>query len=214
MSAPRDPRLVARRRLLGAGVVPLGLVVPPAAAQPGARAPTPAQTRGPFYPPAPPPDAGEDLVLERDGRRAGGELLRLAGRVVDTGGRPLAGTRVELWQCNAAGRYHHPRDDSPAPLDPLFLAYGRSTAGADGGWRFRTIRPVAYPGRTPHLHLLLTAPDGRSLTTQLYVRGEPGNARDGLLSRLAPEARERLMADFVRVADGSWQAAFEVVLPV
>jgi protocatechuate 3,4-dioxygenase beta subunit len=214
MSAPRDPRLVARRRLLGASVVPLGLAVPPAAAQPGARAPTPSQTRGPFYPPAPPPDAGEDLVLERGGRRAGGELLRLSGRVVDTGGRPLAGTRVELWQCNAAGRYHHPRDDGPAPLDPLFLAYGRSTAGTDGGWRFRTIRPVAYPGRTPHLHLLLTAPDGRSLSTQLYVRGEPGNARDGLLSRLAPEARERLMADVVRGADGAWQAAFEVVLPV
>jgi protocatechuate 3,4-dioxygenase, beta subunit len=213
----RSTAFVGRRRLFGAGVAPLALVLPTAApaadAAPARLAPTPRQTRGPYYPPDPPRDAGDDLVIERDGRRAAGELLRLDGRVLDVAGRPLAGTRIELWQCNAAGRYHHPRDNAPAPIDPLFRAYGVSVADAEGRWRFRTIRPVPYPGRTPHLHLILTAPDGRSLTTQVYIRGEPGNARDGLLAGLSPAERERLMADVVRAADGNgWRTAFEAVL--
>jgi protocatechuate 3,4-dioxygenase beta subunit len=232
--AHRGARFVARRSLLASAGAPLGLAAavalrPPAAvaaaptARPGAsgagtsdgsvRLPTPRQSLGPFYPPDPPADAGPDLIVERDGRRARGEPVRFDGRVVDTAGRPLSGTRVELWQCNAAGRYHHPRDDSPAPIDPLFRGYGRTVADADGRWRFRTIRPVAYPGRTPHLHLLLTTADGTRLVTQVYVRGEPANARDGLLGWLAPAERERLMADFVRETDGTWRAAFEVVLP-
>jgi protocatechuate 3,4-dioxygenase beta subunit len=211
-ASARDPSFIARRRLLGATVVPLGVVVPGrGAADAGPRAPTPRQTRGPFYPVDPPADAGADLVVERDGRRAQGELLWLDGRVVDTAGRPLAGTRIELWQCNAAGRYHHPRDDSPAPVDPLFRAFGRAVADADGAWRFRTIRPVPYPGRTPHLHLQLTTPAGVQLVTQAYVRGEPGNAGDGLLARLSPADRERLMTDLVRDGDG-WRARFEAVI--
>jgi protocatechuate 3,4-dioxygenase beta subunit len=208
----RAPRLVARRRLLAAGAAPLGLALPSPAWPAGPLAPTPSQMRGPFYPPDPPREAGADLTIERDGRTARGEPLRFSGRVVDPAGRPLARTRVELWQCNADGRYHHPRDDSPAPLDPLFRGFGRTLADADGRWRFRTIRPVAYPGRTPHLHLLLVAPDGRSLTTQAYVRGEPGNAGDALIARLSPEQRERLMVDLVRADDGGWSARFEVVL--
>ena len=210
----RSAAFVARRRLLAAAGAPLGLAVP-AAAQPArgdARAPTPAQTRGPFYPPDPPRDAGADLVIERGGARALGELAVLSGRVLDTAGRPLAGTVVELWQCNANGRYHHPRDDGPGAVDPLFRGFGRTTAAADGGFRFRTIRPVAYPGRTPHLHVQFVAPGGARLVTQVYVRGEPGNARDGLLSWLSPDERERLMSTFERDAAGVWQASFEAVL--
>lgn len=215
-SSRRSSGFVARRALLGASVAPVGLVIGGAArAQPapGALAPTPRQSRGPFYPPDPPRDAGNDLVIERDGRRAQGEITQLSGRVLDTAGRPVAGTLVEIWQCNAAGRYHHPRDDNPAPIDPLFRAYGRVTTDAEGRWSFRTIRPVPYPGRTPHIHLQATAPRGAQLVTQIYVRGEPGNARDGLLSRLSAEDRERLTADFVRAPDGGWRASFEVVLP-
>jgi protocatechuate 3,4-dioxygenase beta subunit len=213
---PRGAGFVARRRLLGASAVPLGLAIAvsagPAAA--GATTPTPRQSRGPFYPPDPPLDAGNDLIVERDGRRARGELAQLTGRVVDTAGRPIPGTLVEIWQCNADGRYHHPRDDSAAPVDPLFRAYGRAVAAADGGWRFRTIRPVPYPGRTPHIHVSLTTPGRVELVTQLYVRGEPGNARDGLLARLAPADRERLLGDFVRAPDGTWRVDFGVVMPV
>jgi protocatechuate 3,4-dioxygenase beta subunit len=215
----RSAAFVARRALLGASVLPVapvGLALGgPARAQTaaGALAPTPRQSRGPFYPPDPPRDAGNDLVVERDGRRAQGEITQLSGRVLDTAGRAVAGTLVEIWQCNAAGRYHHPRDDSPAPIDPLFRAYGRATTDAEGRWSFRTIRPMPYPGRTPHVHLQATSPAGVQLVTQLYVRGEPGNARDGLLSRLPAADRERLTTDFVRAADGGWRASFEVVLP-
>jgi len=211
---PRAPQRVARRALLRTAAVPLGLPLAAAAApSAGPLRPTPRQSRGPFYPLDPARDAGPDLILERDGRRAAGEPVRLEGRVLDTAGRPLASTLVELWQCNAAGRYHHPHDTGAAPIDPLFTGYGRAVAGPDGGWRFRTIRPVPYPGRTPHIHLQFTAPDGRSLVTQLYVRGEPANQRDGLLARLTAAHREQLMAGFGRAADGGWQAAFEAVLP-
>jgi protocatechuate 3,4-dioxygenase beta subunit len=209
----RSAGFIARRRLLGATVLPLGLAsAADAHAAAGPLAATPRQTRGPFYPPDPPADAGNDLVIERDGRRAQGELTLLSGRVVDTAGRPLAGTRVEIWQCNAGGRYHHPRDDGPAPVDPLFRAFGRNVVQADGSWSFRTIRPVAYPGRTPHIHFQVTAPSGVQLVTQLYVRGEPANERDGVLARLSPADRDRLAAAFERRADGVWNARFELVI--
>ena len=214
----REPGFVARRALLGA---PLGLAAPfglapmsvaaPAGAQP-ARPPTPRQALGPFYPVAWPADAGADLTDARPGLRPAGEPAVLSGRVLDTAGRPLAGTRVELWQCNAHGRYHHPRDDGPGPLDPAFRGFGRTSADAEGRFRFRTIRPVAYPGRTPHMHLLLAAPAGTRLVTQVYIRGEPANARDGLLAFLSPDARESLLAPFERDASGTWQATFEAVL--
>ena len=156
--------------------------------------------------------AGEvDLTRQHAGEPQG-ERIVVKGRVLDEAGRPIPNTLVEIWQCNAAGRYHHPRDDSPAPIDPLFRAYGVSVADAEGRCRFRTVRPVPYPGRTPHLHLILSAADGRSLTTQLYVRGEPGNARDGLFSRLTADEQARLSTDFVRGADAVWQAVFQVVL--
>jgi protocatechuate 3,4-dioxygenase beta subunit len=217
----RTGGFIARRRLIGAAAMPLGLALAPSASarqagpnpQAGRLAPTPRQSRGPYYPPDPPRDAGNDLIVERDGQRARGEPVLLSGHVTDTAGRPLAGTLVELWQCNAAGRYHHPRDDSAAPIDPLFRAYGRMVAAAGGAWQFRTIRPVPYPGRTPHIHLQFTTPAGVQWVTQLYVRGEPGNAGDGLLARLAPADRERLLADFVATSDGGWRASFEAVIP-
>jgi protocatechuate 3,4-dioxygenase beta subunit len=217
MSGPshRAPRFVGRRRVLGAAAAPLGWVAPvPATGAAPVRPPTPRQSLGPFYPDPPPADAGPDLVIERDGRRALGELVLLSGQAVDTTGRPLAGGVLELWQCNAAGRYHHPRDRSPAPIDPLFRGYGRAVADGEGRFGFRTIRPVPYPGRTPHLHLRVTSASGVTLVTQVYVRGEPANERDGLLAWLPPEARERLMADFVRGVDGVWRVRFDPVLAV
>jgi protocatechuate 3,4-dioxygenase, beta subunit len=217
---PRSARLLQRRRVLAAplGVVaaPLGMVAAGAVAgqqgaAPGALKPTPRQTRGPFYPVEIARDAGHDLVVERDGQRAKGEIASMSGTVVDTSGRPLADALVEIWQCNADGRYHHPRDRNPAPIDPLFRGYGRVRTDRDGRYAFRTIRPVPYPGRTPHIHLQVDAPAGRSLVTQMYVRGEPGNDRDFLFNALAPDERERLFGDFVRAGDG-WTVRFDVVV--
>jgi protocatechuate 3,4-dioxygenase, beta subunit len=213
MGASRTAKFRQRRLLLasplGAAAAVPALARPPTAS--GPLAPTPRQSRGPFYPLHLPTDAGSDLVIERDGRRAKGEIVHLSGTVLDTAGRPQPDALVEIWQCNANGRYHHPRDRNDAPVDPLFRGYGQVRTDAQGRYAFRTIRPVPYPGRTPHIHLQVDAPRGGSLVTQMYVRGEPGNARDGLLAGLAPDERERLMADFVRAGDG-WAVRFDVVL--
>ena len=109
--------------------------------------------------------------------------------MLDRDGRPVPGARIEIWQCDAFGVYHHPRDPR-GPADPNFQGFGATTAAADGGYRFRTIEPVPYPGRTPHIHFTLTGPGFERLTTQMYLAGQPLNERDGLYQRIAdPAAR-------------------------
>lgn len=191
----RDVHGPGRRALLAAGLGALGCLagVRMALAELAA---TPSQARGPFYPLAPPPDRDSDLtrVAGQPGR-ARGSLLDLSGRVLSRSGRPLAGVQVEIWQVNAWGRYHHPHDSQEdKPLDPCFQGYGRTVTGADGGYRFLTIRPVAYPGRAPHIHFCLTAADTAPLDTQMYLEGAPENATDFLLGSVRdPAARARLV---------------------
>ena len=177
-----------RRRLLatGAALASCGTVPPGAAAL----LPTPPQTSGPFYPLTLPLDGDNDLVqVSGRAERAAGTILHLAGRVLDRDGRPVRGARIEIWQCDAFGVYHHPRDPR-GPADPNFQGFGATTAAADGGYRFRTIEPVPYPGRTPHIHFTLTGPGFERLTTQMYLAGHPLNERDGLYQRIGdPAAR-------------------------
>lgn len=155
----------------------------------GAPAPTPSQTVGPFYPTDWTGDADADLVrVHGEAATAQGVVTHLRGRVLDAAGRPVAGAVVEIWQCDAAGRYRHPRDRQDG-RDPGFQGRGRLAAGADGAYAFRTIRPVAYPGRTPHIHVAVLAPGAEAaLVSQLYVDGEPGNARDFLFRSLSDAA--------------------------
>jgi protocatechuate 3,4-dioxygenase beta subunit len=152
---------------------------------------TPRQTTGPFYPVDLPLDRDNDLArVSGAAAPAQGQITHLFGRVLDELDRPIAGARVEIWQCNAFGRYHHPRDTRDAPLDPGFQGYGEAVSAADGGYRFRTIEPVLYPGRTPHVHFAITAPGAERLVTQMYLAGEPLNARDGLYNSIRdPVAR-------------------------
>lgn len=204
----------ARRRVLAslAGLAVAGL---PLRAQAQARVATPAQTEGPFYPVELPADRDNDLVVVKGAAApAKGEILLLAGAVVDVTGRPLAGARVEIWQCNAHGRYHHPGDRSGAPEDPGFQGYGEFITAADGAYSFRTIRPVPYPGRTPHIHFKVSAPGARTLVTQMYVAGEPGNARDFLYNSIRDEAARRAVTVALALArDGKALAGrFEIVL--
>lgn len=173
---------------------------------------TPAQMLGPFYPLQPDPAAGNDLAT-MDGRaRALGTPLTIVGHVRDTAGRALAGVLVEIWQTNAHGRYHHPHDDSPLPLDPNFRGYGHATTGSEGDYRFRTVMPVAYPGRTPHVHFRLSRGGRELLVTQMYLPGEAGrrNQRDGLFMSVDAAARSRLVG--VAQADAPGTLRFDIVV--
>ena len=174
---------------------------------------TPGQTEGPFYPLERHrfADDDHDLVrIESEARDAGGEILELDGRISDAAGRVLPGALVEIWQCDANGHYLHAADRGDK--DPWFQGYGRAITDAGGEYRFRTIRPVPYSGRTPHIHFKVSDAAGRELlTTQMYVAGEPGNQRDFLYRRLDPEAQRALTVSLSRVGAG-YRGRFEIVV--
>ncbi len=177
--------------------------------------PTPRQSAGPFYPNTIPPDSDADLIsVAGRSERAKGTVTNLAGRILDPRGRPVSGALVEIWQCDALGSYHHPRDGGGR--DPNFQGYGRTESGGDGGYGFRTIRPVAYPGRTPHIHFAVSAVDFPRLTTQMYVAGEPRNDRDFLLSRIRdPRARASVIVSLEPTSGGKTEplsGTFDIVL--
>ncbi|MBB3899606.1 dioxygenase family protein [Roseococcus suduntuyensis] len=206
------PSLIGRRHL---AALPLLLPAGCAVAQGGAAATTPAQMRGPFYPVDWTGDADADLVqVTGEAARAEGQVAHLRGRLMAVDGTPLSGARIEIWQCDARGIYRHPNDRT-AQRDRGFQGRGRLLTGADGGFAFRTIRPVVYPGRTPHIHVLVEAPGRPPLITQLYVEGEPGNARDGLFNRLSPTARERVLLRPIpadRIEPGALLAERDIIL--
>ncbi len=206
---------IRRRELLGA-VVGMATLAPALRAAETALLPTPRQTAGPFYPDALPLDSDNDLVqvAGRDALAAG-QTANVYGRVLDPGGRPIANARVEIWQCDANGRYHHPGDRGSAPRDDNFQGFGATVTDADGRYRFRTIKPVPYPGRTPHIHFRLEGAGFESLTTQMYVRGEPRNETDFLLNRIRDaRARESLLVEFAAEpgASAALSARFDLVL--
>jgi protocatechuate 3,4-dioxygenase beta subunit len=159
---------------------------------------TPATVLGPFYPLLnKPTDPGTDLTRIKGGTaRAQGQLLYLMGQVLDIKGRPIKGVKVEIWQTNAAGRYNHPSDPNPAPRDPNFEGYGVTLTDADGRYRFKTIKPAAYPvtqgwDRPPHIHFELTGRADRHVT-QMWFPDEPLNAQDRLFNGLRPAAQKML----------------------
>ena len=206
----------SRRRLLLAGLTgaATGLLPFGTLATQSLR-PTPAQTSGPFYPNEIPLDDDNDLVqVGKSGTRAKGAITHLSGEVVDTRGRPVANARVEIWQCDANGRYRHPRDGNPAALDPNFQGHGHFQCTADGRYHFRTIRPVAYPGRTPHIHFAISGPGFEPLVTQMYVAGEPQNNRDFILNSIQDrELKQSVIVDLKTMGStGQWTGHFKIVL--
>ncbi|PZW45952.1 protocatechuate 3,4-dioxygenase beta subunit [Humitalea rosea] len=165
-----------------------------------------------------------NLAMPHPGRMAQGQLIHVAGRVLDEDARPVAGAIVELWQANAAGRYFHPIDQRDAPLDPNFIGNGRVRTDADGAYGFFTIRPGAYPvpvedvwWRPPHVHFGVIGPASLTrLVTQMYFPGDPLNAYDRILQSVPdPAARDRLLAEALppdQVGSGWLGYRFDIVL--
>src|SRR6266481_6090201 len=158
---------------------------------------TPGQILGPFYPVVKPLDQDADLttIAGKPGR-AEGQVLHVMGLVLTVAGHPVHGARVEIWQANTHGRYTHPSDTNPAPLDPHFEGFAVLTTDAEGRYRMKTIKPGAYPAgpnrmRPPHIHFEVTGTSAR-LVTQLYFAGEPLNATDPFLQG-AGANKERLI---------------------
>lgn len=199
-----------RRQFLGASAGLATLSAIPASAT--ALLTTPAQTEGPFYPLRLPLDHDNDLVqVDGQEERASGTVLSLGGRVLGTDGRPASGLRIEIWQCDAFGAYHHP-GDRHGQADPNFQGFGHTIADNQGGYRFRTIVPVAYPGRTPHIHVKVRGAGVDVLTTQMYVAGNPDNERDGLYRHLG-RASELVTVSLESDGEGdAMRAMFNIVL--
>ena len=171
---------------------------------------TPSQTEGPFYPVDLPSDTDFDLLRQGAVRYAPGQASWLDGTVRDVAGQPVRGASVEIWQCDVDGHYRHPRDGGRA--DPAFQSFGRVAVDAQGRYRFHTIRPVAYSGRTPHIHVKVKLAQRTLLTTQLYVEGDAGNERDALWRSLRdPLDRAAVTVPFMAAADGL-HAAFPIVV--
>jgi protocatechuate 3,4-dioxygenase beta subunit len=173
------------------------------------------QTEGPFYPDKLPLDQDNNLV-NISGHRgsAAGEVTDLTGRILDLDGKPLRGVTIEIWQVDNNGRYIH-TGDAGAGNDPNFQGFGRFETGQSGGYRFRTIKPVPYPGRTPHIHVKLSKGGRELLTTQMYVQSHPLNERDGVLRSIRnAKQRAALMVPFVPGKERPDQLAarFDIVL--
>jgi protocatechuate 3,4-dioxygenase beta subunit len=128
---------------------------------------------------------------------------------MDREGRPRAGSRVEIWQCDARGEYHHVGEPEARAIRD-FQGFGAVTTDAEGRYRFRTIKPVPYPGRTPHIHFTVVEGGKRRLTSQMFVEGEPGNERDGLYRHLGKDAR--LVTMKLADAGASLRGSLDIVL--
>ena len=214
---------IARRRLLVGSAGALATVGCPRLA---IAAGLPRMTDGPFYPPlayrARSVDWDADLTTVRgnapDGQplpRARGEHLDLRGAVLDADGRVVDGAEVEIWQCDAVGSYRHPRGAGDR-VDIGFQGFGSTRTDARGVYRFRTIRPVPYPGRTPHIHVKLRHPTFGEVTSQLFVAGEARNAGDVLWRTLDDGERKDVELRLQRPAAGepvAWVAERDLVVP-
>ncbi|MBX7103395.1 MAG: intradiol ring-cleavage dioxygenase [Gemmataceae bacterium] len=180
---------------------------------------TPKHTEGPFYPTKLPVDTDNDLIRVNDSKAAAlGTVSHVSGRVLDLKGTPIRNAVVEIWQCDNNGAYLHQGSSNGDKRDTGFQGFGRFTTASNGEYYFRTIKPVPYPGRTPHIHFKITRSGKELLTTQLFIRGLPQNDRDGIFRAVRDErARMAMTAEFTPMKDGppgELAARFDIVLGV
>jgi protocatechuate 3,4-dioxygenase, beta subunit len=178
---------------------------------------TPSQTEGPFYPDRMPLDADNDLIIINNSiTPAVGQITHLSGRILGANGSPIRNALVEIWQVDNRGAYLHSDSDNGGRRDPNFQGFGRFLTGSTGEYYFRTIKPVPYPGRTPHIHFKVKVRGQREFTTQCYIRGEPRNARDFIYNSVRnARAREAITVAFTPVPGsriGELTARFDIVL--
>lgn len=203
-----DPQNVGRRGFLGAAAAAASAAVGARALAhereivPGEFANqlalTPSQIEGPFYPnPLPLTQDNDLLVLGDSMTEAVGEVTQLHGQVLSATGEPLRNAAVEIWQADATGAYLHPGSEGHAQRDKHFQGFGRFETASDGRYAFRTVKPGKYPGRTPHIHVLVNYKGKRLVTSQLYIRGHAENRRDdSLMSIRNLQMRQNVLIDF------------------
>ncbi|HYE71851.1 MAG TPA: protocatechuate 3,4-dioxygenase [Blastocatellia bacterium] len=176
---------------------------------------TPRQTEGPFYPSKLPLDTDNDLlIINSEITPAVGTITHLTGRILNSRGEPIRNAVVEIWQCDNNGVYLHPGSDNAGKRDNNFQGFGRFVTGSTGEYYFRTIKPVPYPGRTPHIHFIVKQGDKRMLTTQMYIKGHPQNERDGIYRGLAKKS-DLVSVGFTPLKDsklGEMTAHFQIVV--
>lgn len=178
---------------------------------------TPRTTEGPFYPDRLPLDTDNDLLILNDSLTpAVGEISHLTGRILDSSGNPVRNAVVEIWQVDGNGVYLHSRSGGNGERDANFQGFGRFLTGSTGEYYFRTVKPVAYPRRTPHIHFAVNQNGRRVLTTQMFVAGEEQNKRDGIYRRIG-DRQKLVTSEFKPIKDsklGELEATFDVVLGV
>lgn len=177
---------------------------------------TPRQTEGPFYPDKLPLDTDNDLLIINDAiTPAVGAVTYLSGRILDASGEPVRSATVEIWQVDAKGAYLHTRSSNRDKRDANFQGFGRFLTGSDGRYLFRTVKPVPYPGRTPHIHFAVKVKGAETFTTQCYIQGEPGNEKDGILNSIRDEkVKASIIVPFAPIKDapaGELAANFDIV---
>lgn len=180
---------------------------------------TPWVTKGPLYPQELPLDSDNDLITVSDSiTPAVGEITHLSGRLLGLHGEPVRNAIIEIWQVDSTATYLQERTDKPSgSFDANFQGFGRFETGSSGEYYFRTIKPVPYPTRpAPHIHFMVRVKGREPFTTQLYVKGHPGNARDQIYRRIGDaQAQEAVTVDFGPVRDsriGELAAKFDIVL--
>ena len=178
---------------------------------------TPKMTEGPFYPDKLPLDTDNDLLVINDATTpAVGQITYVSGRILDANGEPIRNAVVEIWQCDNNGAYLHSGTGNKDKADKKFQGFGRFLTGSTGEYLFRTIKPVPYPGRSPHIHYKVKHGGKELLVTQLFIKGHPGNEKDGIWKGIKdPKAQANVTVDFAPLKGakaGELAAKFDLVL--
>ncbi|MBL8821159.1 MAG: intradiol ring-cleavage dioxygenase [Planctomycetia bacterium] len=212
---PMFPPVQRRHFLAGLGVAGLALFTPGVMADELTK--TPKMTEGPFYPDKLPLDTDNDLIIINDQLTpAVGQITHLTGKILSANGSPLRNAVVEIWQVDNHGAYIHLGSNNGGKRDKNFQGFGRFVTSSTGEYYFRTIKPVPYPGRTPHIHMMVKVKGQPKFCTQCFIKGEPQNDRDGVLRGIRdPKAKESVIVDFATVPGSKLNevaARFNVVL--